>query len=442
MKYTPFHYKTIQEVENKEKELSVHFPLTENTADLFTPIKLFGRSVPNRLGIAPMEGNDSEESGAPSEHTVQRYLAYARGGAGVIWYEATTVVPEGRSGKHQLLLNEETMPAFKEMNERIKVAGKEANGFAPLLVLQANHSGRYSKPHGFPEPLIAYHNPYYEKNQPIADDRIVSDEYLDRLPEKFGAATKLAKEAGFDAIDIKSCHGYLFAEVASAYTRKGPHGGSFENRFRLLIDSIKAAKKYEDDQFYITCRLGIYDGFPYPYGWGSDQENRLELTEPLKLAKILKEDLGIELLNITMGNPYVDSHVTRPFDQGKYEAPEHPFVGVARMYEGTKAIKDALPDLLLMASAPSYVRQFSPNLAAGAVAGKYADFVNFGRESFADPNFPNEIRKTGTLSRRKVCITCGKCGDLIRAGFKVGCVVHNPEFKPYYAEYLKQLKNK
>ena len=417
--------------------------MSYNTKTLFEPYELYGRKFSNRLAIAPMEGNDSDEEGFPTEHTINRYIEYAKGGASIIWYEATAVVPEGRSGKHQLMLCDKTKEAFKEMNRRVREAGREANGYEPYLIMQANHSGRYANPNGFPEPLIAYHHPIYEADKPLDDSRIVTDEYLDDLVLKFGEATKLCKEVGFDGIDIKSCHGYLFAELASAYTREGRYGGSFENRFRLLIDSIRQALPYEDDHFKVMMRLGIYDGFEYPYGWGMDPDGGLgeDYSEAVRLVKILTEDLGLKMINITMGNPYQNSHVTRPFDMGKYEAPEHPFEGVARMYRGVKEIKDHFPDLCVMASAPTYLRQFSPNLAAGAVEEGYCDFIDFGRLSFANTAFPNEIRETGGLDRRHTCITCGKCGDLIRAGYPCGCVVRKPdEFLAYYKEYQKGLK--
>ncbi|MFD1671311.1 hypothetical protein ACFQ5M_04305 [Agrilactobacillus yilanensis] len=437
MNLEPFHYKTLSVVKEKREELNAYFPLSDKIDSIFQPISLYGKMLPNRLGIAPMEGNDSKEDGGPSEHTIQRYINYAKGGASIIWYEAVTVVPEGRSSKHQLMLTEETMPAFKMMNERVKKAGR-INGFEPVIILQANHSGRYSNPNGYPEPLIAYHNDIYEKNNALDDSRIVSDDYLSELPDKFGEAARLAKTAGFDAIDVKSCHGYLYAEIMSAYRRAGRYGGSFENRSRLLIDSIKAANKYKDQDFHVTCRLGIYDGFPYPNGWCSDEDNNIVLDEAIQLTKILKEDLGLELLNIVMGNPYVNSHVSRPFDHGKYKAPEPPLVGISRIYKGTQTIKQAFPDLMVMASAPSYLRQFSPNLAAGALEQGYADFINFGRESFTNPNFPNELKLTGGLKLNHVCITCGKCGDLIRAGYPVGCVVRGPkEFKEYYKEFIE-----
>mgnify|MGYP000267218601 CR=1 FL=1 len=83
------------------------------------------------------------------------------------------------------------------------------NGFAPVVICQLTHSGRYAKPEGVPAPLIAYNNPLFEKEQPIDKSRIVSDDKLKRLEEAFGATALLAQEAGFDGADIKCCHRYL-----------------------------------------------------------------------------------------------------------------------------------------------------------------------------------------------------------------------------------------
>ena len=246
------------------------------------------------------------------------------------------------------------------------------------------------------------------------------------LVEVFDHAAGLCKAAGFDAVDIKCCHGYLLAELASAYTRPGKYGGSFENRFRFLLECVRRALRYQDET--LTLRLGIYDGFAYPYGWGVHEDSlEPDYSEAVKLVGILHEEMGMEMINITMGNPYVNSHVTRPFDKGKYLPPEHPLEGVARMYEGTRIIKQHYPRLNVMASAPSYLRQFSPDLAAGAVEKEYCDFVAFGRQAFANPGFPNEIRETGKLDKKHTCVTCGGCGDLVRAGKPCGCVIRRPE---------------
>lgn len=441
MKHEKFTYKSLEEIQAKAEELGVCLPFAMDTEALKEPLSFGNVTLPNRMGIAPMEGADGLADGSPSKLTLRRYEREAVGESGMIWFEAISIVPEGRSSAHQLMLTEENLEAYQRFTYKIKEAGRKANGFAPFLVMQANHSGRYSNPGGKPAPLIAYRHPEYEKLRKADDSCIVSDDYLKSLEEKFGQAALLAKKAGFDAVDIKSCHGYLLAELTSAYNRKGEYGGSFENRTRLLRNGIAAAKVYEEDAFLVTARIGVFDGFPYPYGFGVKEGKGIEpdMEEPIALMKLLYEDYYMPMVNLTMGNPYVSTHVTRPFDQGKYVPEEHPLYGVARLIHGIGEVKKAVPGMVISASGPSYLRQYSDLFAAGAIKEGLCDQMLFGRMSFANPEFPKQIIENGRLDSKKVCVSCGKCGDLIRAGKPTGCVVRDTEvYLKYYQEFKQE----
>ena len=435
-----FHYKTLEEVKERAEELKVYLPFSSSTDILKTPLKVGNVTFHNRMGIAPMEGADSLEDGSPSDYTIRRYVNEAIGGSALIWFEAISIVPEGRSSKTQLLLTEENVESSKRMNEKIKEAGRKANGFEPYLIMQANHSGRYSNPDNRPAPMIAYRHPQLEQYRAADDSCIVTDDYLKSLEESFGKAALLAKKAGFDAVDIKSCHGYLLAELLSAYDRPGQYGGNYENRTRLLKNGIKAAKVWEDENFQVTCRLGIYDGYEYPWGFGVSEGSGLkpDLKEPIRLVKELYGNCGIQMMNLTMGNPYATTHVTRPFDMGKYEPEEHPFTGIGRMIAGIGEVKKAVPEMVIFGSAPTYLRQFADLYTAGAVEEGFCDGMLFGRMAFADPDYANEIIKNGRIDPKRVCMTCGKCGDLIRAHKPTGCVIRDPKtFMPFYKEFLE-----
>lgn len=435
-----FHYKTLEEVKERAEELKVYLPFSSSTDILKTPLKVGNVTFHNRMGIAPMEGADSLEDGSPSDYTIRRYVNEAIGGSALIWFEAISIVPEGRSSKTQLLLTEENVESYKRMNEKIKEAGRKANGFEPYLIMQANHSGRYSNPDNRPAPMIAYRHPQLEQYRAADDSCIVTDDYLKCLEESFGKAALLAKKAGFDAVDIKSCHGYLLAELLSAYDRPGQYGGNYENRTRLLKNGIKAAKVWEDENFQVTCRLGIYDGYEYPWGFGVSEGSGLkpDLKEPIRLVKELYGNCGIQMMNLTMGNPYATTHVTRPFDMGKYEPEEHPFTGIGRMIAGIGEVKKAVPEMVIFGSAPTYLRQFADLYTAGAVEEGFCDGMLFGRMAFADPDYANEIIKNGRIDPKRVCMTCGKCGDLIRAHKPTGCVIRDPKtFMPFYKEFLE-----
>ena len=95
-------------------------------------------------------------------------------------------------------------------------------------------------------------------------------------------------------------------------------------------------------------------------------------------------------------------------------------------------MQKAYPDLKVISSGLSYLRQFSGNLAAGAIEQGYCTMAGFGREAFAYPQFANDLLHTGEMDARKCCIACGKCTELMRAGSTAGCVIRDPEYLPIY----------
>lgn len=205
MKHERFHYRSLEEVRAKAAELGVTLPFAENTDALKRPLDLGGGILmDSRIGTAPMEGADSLPDGSPSEYTRRRYVRLAEGGSALLWFEAISIAEEGRSSASQLLITKENLESYKRLTDAVKEAGIRERGRAPFLILQANHSGRYSNPGNVPAPMIAFRNPYLEQFRPADDSCIVTDDYLKRLEERFGEAAFLAREAGFDAVDIKS----------------------------------------------------------------------------------------------------------------------------------------------------------------------------------------------------------------------------------------------
>ena len=364
-----------------------------------------------------------------------RFQRFAEGGAGIIWFEATAVLEEGRANPRQLYITENNLDNFKAEVEVIKEAAIKENGYAPLVIMQATHSGRYSKPNGTPAPLIAYNNPVFEKGNPISSDRTVTDEYLDRVGEALVKGALLAEKAGFDGVDIKCCHRYLNSELLSAYNREGKYGGSLENRTRLLRESVKGAVESCSGDFIVSSRLNVYDGFEYPYGFGVSKDGGLDFdaSEPDWLIKKLY-DYGVRILNITMGNPYFNPHVNRPYAQGGYEAPEHPLEGVARVLNGTAKLKELNPDMALICSAVSFLGTAAPNVVSTYIKDNKFDFAGFGRTVFAYPDFAVDILKNGGMDKNKICICCSKCTEIMRKpGGTPGCVIRDRDtYLPIY----------
>ena len=420
---------TAAELKVTAAEAGVSIPVSEDTSVLSRPVKIKGVTAKNSLAVHPMEGFDGTHDGAPGELTERRYERFASGGAGLFWFEATAVCPEGRSSKNQLWIHRENVDAYKRIVERVH----ELSGGAPVIC-QLTHSGRFSKPENTPAPVIAYHNPLLNEKLDIpADYPTVTDEYLDGLHEKYMEATRLAKEAGFDGVDIKSCHRYLLSELLSAYLRPGKYGGSYENRTRLIREIVRdASSVYGSDDFLICTRMSVSDCIPYPYGFCTTENGEVDLTEAKKLLSELHGS-GLSLLNLSMGTPYYNPHVNRPYDSGGYEPPEHPLSGVERMINTAAEIKGAIPSLALIGTGYSYLRASAMYAAAGVLEAGGADMIGFGRMAFAYPDFARDMI-IGTFDTKQTCISCGKCVQLMRRCATAGCPVRDRLYTPIYVE--------
>lgn len=266
----PFDIRNIDTAEAfraKAAEAGYEVPLSGDVSVLRKPFSLNGRRIENSMAIQPLEGLDGGENGAPSELTLARYEKLAAQGAGIIWVEATAVCPEGRDSLHQLWINENSRDGFARLVRRIDEFAAKAGHKPPYKVLQLTHSGRCSRDSaGNPAPMAAFASPYLDPL--MGTPQIVTDEYLDRLQEQVGEAAALACQAGFDAVELKLCHQYLFKELLCAYTRGGKYGGSQENRFRFAMGAIDQIRRRAGSRMDIVVRLNVYDGIPWPYGWG------------------------------------------------------------------------------------------------------------------------------------------------------------------------------
>jgi 2,4-dienoyl-CoA reductase-like NADH-dependent reductase (Old Yellow Enzyme family) len=329
-----------------------------------------------------------------------------------------------------MMLTEENLLQFKALLQEMREIAKRECGISPIFILQLTHSGRQSI-----IPMIAYRNPVYEEKRPVTDKNIVTDEYLDTLSEKYVASALLAIEAGFDGVDVKSCHGYLFQELLSAFTREGRYGDSFENRTRLYLDCIRAVKKAMPGNMLLTTRLSVSDMVPKPYGFGTTEKNELDLIEPDMLIERLVAE-GVQILNVTVGNPYYNPHVNRPYRKGGYQPPETAQDGLARFAYIEKHIKEKFPTLTVVGSGLSYYREDLIEQSERQLADGVCDFVGFGRMWLAYPDFYRDFAE-GRFDAKKCCLACSKCTELMRAGQVSGCAMFNEYYRNLYKEIKK-----
>lgn len=114
-KFEKFSFKTIDELKAKIDELGVNIKLTDDLSPLSKAVKVGHLEAPNAIAVLPMEGCDGNSDGSPSDLTFRRYERFASGGAGLLWFEACAVVPEGKANPLQLQINQDNVKAFREL---------------------------------------------------------------------------------------------------------------------------------------------------------------------------------------------------------------------------------------------------------------------------------------------------------------------------------------
>jgi 2,4-dienoyl-CoA reductase-like NADH-dependent reductase (Old Yellow Enzyme family) len=450
-----FKYKTPDDLASDARARGLDIRVTTDLSPLLSPAEVAGRRVGNRLAIHPMEGCDGTPEGDPDDLTIRRYNRFGAGGAKLIWGEAAAVVPEGRANKRQLVVDEARAAGLERLLRTCRDAHKEAWGDdSDLLVgLQLTHSGRYS----VPRPILAQHDPALDPRTVVdrATGATVTDEYplisddaLDRLQDRYVEAATVALKVGFDFIDLKQCHRYLLSELLSARSRPGRYGGSLENRTRFVRETVGRIRDRHPGAL-IGTRLNVFDGLPYrrsePDGvgvpcpcerpvlsaWGTrpDEPSEPDLAEPIALVGMLK-DLGVGLVNVSMGNPYASPHYVRPFEYSPvdgYETPEHPLIGVARHFRLAGEIQAAYPDLAVVGSGYSWLQAHMFAAGAANVRDGRITFVGVGRGALSHPDFARHVQEGRPLDPKRTCRTFSYCTALMRSKhnalgqFATGC---------------------
>ncbi len=430
MEHKVFAYKTLDDLTVNLQTIGHALRPIDDISVLSQPITLGAVTMKNRIAFQAMEGCDGEVSGEPSELTRRRYRRFAASGAAFQYVEASAVDPSGRANPLQLMINKETAPAFAELVKEMRAVAKEKGVCDPYIAIQLTHSGRYSKaPDRSPAPVVAYPDP--ERDPKGVTPTVITDEQLDALEEKYVQAARLAKEAGFDCVDIKCCHGYLLSELIGARLREGKYGGSFENRSRLINNITR--RIHDEVGIAMMVRMNAHDEYPYPYGFGVDEKDfRIpDLTEPKMLVDILIRN-GVSIIDCTAGNPYYNPHVNRPFDTAGYVPPVSQLEQLMKHLNTVRELKEHNPNAIYIASMFTWLRQFAPHLAAAAIEQNWFDMAGWGRQSFAYPDFPHELLENGAMDPKKCCLACSKCTDLMRTGNVTGCVLRDKYYTDLY----------
>jgi 2,4-dienoyl-CoA reductase-like NADH-dependent reductase (Old Yellow Enzyme family) len=450
---------------------------TGEKSPIAQPISAGNVTVGNRIAIHPMEGWDATSDGRPSEATIRRWKRFGESGAKLIWGgEAVAVRHDGRANPNQLFIGPSSTSDLSRLREVLVEEHTKATGSAEglLIGLQLTHSGRYSVPNvkGRPEPRVAYRHPILDRRVGItSDERVFSDDELRKLIDDYVAAAKIARDAGFEFVDVKHCHGYLGHELLGSHTRAGEFGGSFENRTRFLREVV-AAIRASVPKLHIGVRVSAFDMVPFrpdpdrsspgklgpgipepfgdllPYRWGfgvnANDPTKFELTETYRLLDLFRQ-LDIRLVNLSAGSPYYNPHIQRPASyppSDGYQPPEDPLIGVGRQLNAVRELKLRFPDLLLIGTGYSYLQDFLPNVAHAVLRQGWVDVVGIGRAVLSYPQVLWDAAVGRPIVTKKVCRTFSDCTTAPRNGLPSGCYPLDEYYKDSPdADRLKAVKS-
>ena len=249
---------------------------------IFTPCQIGPITLRNRT-IRSAAFENMAHGNRPTEELFNYHTAVAKGGIGMTTVAYASVSRSGLSFDGQLWLREEIVPELKKLTDAIHAEGAKAS-------IQIGHCGNMTHratcgcmPVGASSGFNLY-SPTFVRGLKVAE--------IDELVEDFGRAVNLAREAGFDCVEIHAGHGYLISQFLSPYTnhRRDEYGGSLDNRMRLMRRVITRVLEAAGDDMAVVVKMNMHDGF----------RRGMQEPECLEVAREL-ERLGVHALVLSAG---------------------------------------------------------------------------------------------------------------------------------------------
>jgi 2,4-dienoyl-CoA reductase-like NADH-dependent reductase (Old Yellow Enzyme family) len=331
-------------------------------SNLFETLTLRGVTLRNRIAVSPMCQYSSTDGFATDWHMVH-LGSRAVGGAAIVMTEASAVLPEGRISPQDLGIWDDRhiemlarIAAFIHQHGalagiQLAHAGRKASTYAPGrgqgAVPESEGGWQVSGPSSDP------FTDNYPKPQPLTPEGIRA------VTEAFAQATRRARQAGFDIVEIHAAHGYLIHEFLSPFSnhRQDEYGGSFDNRTRLVREVVTAVRDAWPENLPLFLRISATD-------W---EEGGWDPAQSVELALQVKP-LGIDLVDCSSGGNL--PHAAIPAGPGF----QTPFAERIRREAG------------ILTGAVGFIT--SPQQADHIIRSAQADIVLLAREMLRDPYWP------------------------------------------------------
>ena len=259
----------------ENKNMSIESPI-------FTPVTIGPVTLRNRV-IRSAAFENMAYGNSPSQDLYDYHVAVARGGVGMTTLAYAAVDRSGLSFDGQLWMRKEIVPDLRRITDAIHAEGAKAS-------IQLGHCGNMTHrstcgcmPVGASGGFNMY-SPTFVRSLKVNE--------IHDLVKAFGNAVNLAREAGFDCVEIHAGHGYLISQFLSPYTnhRHDEFGGSLENRMRFMRMVISEVMKAAGDDIGVIVKMNMHDGF----------KKGMQRAECLEVAKEL-ERLGVHAIVLSAG---------------------------------------------------------------------------------------------------------------------------------------------
>lgn len=387
--------------------------MKEKVKKLFEPMKIGNVTIKNKFFMAPMGTlADNDESGCYTERGAQYFVKRAKGGIGLIITGANWVENDVEFHYPCLFPCPTTLP--QKYTKKAKELTDRCHAYGTKIFLQLTAgTGRSTLPGNG-----SYVAPSEISNRwdPKIINRELKTEEVEHIVKKFGEAALIAKESGFDGIEVHAVHeGYLLDSFTMSLfnKRSDKYGGSFENRMRFAVEIVQEIKKSCGQDYPVILRFSVKSYIKELCQGGLPGEDFIEagrdIDEALEVAKCL-QDAGYDAFDADAGSydSWYWAHPPMYFEKGMY-------LPLARKLKEVSKIP------VLVAG-----RMDDTDLAVQALEEGIIDGVGLGRAVLTDPEYVNKVR-AGEESAIRPCLGChdGCFGRLLEHG--MGSCAVNPE---------------
>ena len=362
---------------------------------LFTPFKIGKMEVKNRLVMSPMGTNSAFVVGRKDEQEVDYFTERAKGGVGMIIMGCQPLNEIIAQGSMEGYLDSYTvLPALTSVCDCVHKYG------AKIVCQITCGTGRNAYPDTFGNPPMSA-----SAIPSVFDPNVLchemTKEEIAKVMDGFTFAAGLAKDAGYDAVEVHAHAGYLVDQFMSPVWNKrtDEYGGSPENRARFPREIVQAIRKAIGPNMPILFRISLDHRF----------EGGRTLEDSLPILKILEEE-GVDAFDV---------------DAGCYETLDYIFppsyLGESCMSYVTEAARKTVKVPILNGGT------HNPDTALKLIESGNADFVLMGRALIADPQLPNKLMK-GHPEDIRPCLRCNEncIGRIWNRHTKLSCSV-NPQ---------------